>query len=151
MDSYPLAGLAPVRIFYRCYSLVLNGVDDPNATGLMMGLVLGSGSGSGSGSGFDFRLLVWHTDLSCCVFLFVQTLAFSNFQRGTADATLNAMILIDSLLHIMPKKNETKSTQWVSNVKRTVRTFPMHRRIAWIFCNLSTSPLLNSMANNLAV
>lgn len=111
MDSYPLAGLAPVRIFYCCYSLVLNGVD-PNATGLMMVLVLGAGSE------FDFRLLVWHTDLLCCMFLFVPILAFLNFQRGTADATLNATMgldVVDSLLHIMPKKNETKSTQLCQN------------------------------------
>jgi hypothetical protein len=89
----------------------LNGVD-PNATGF------GFGFGSGAGSEFDFRLLVWHTDLLCCMFLFVQTLAFSSFQRGTADATLNVTMgldVVDSLLHIMPKKNETKSTQLCQN------------------------------------
>ena len=124
MGSYPLAGLAPVRIFYCCYSLVLNGVD-PNATGIMMVLVLGSGSGSGSGSVFDFRLLVRHTDLLCCMFLFVPALAFLNFQRGTADATLNATMgldVVDSLLHIMPKKNETKSTQLCQNQNQNATT-----------------------------
>ena len=77
MGSYPLAGLAPVRIFYCCYSLVLNvGIpethwDDERWFGYIEAV----------------RLLVWHTDLSCCMFLVVvPTLAFSNFPRGTADA-----------------------------------------------------------------
>ena len=115
-DSYPLAELAPVRIFYCCYSLVLNGVDPD--LGHATGSGFGFGSGSGSGSEFDFLLLAWHTDLSCCMFLFVQPLAFSNFQRGTADATLNAtmcLVVVDSSLHIMPKKNETKYTQLCQN------------------------------------
>ena len=41
---------------------------------------------------------------------------FSNFQTGMEGATLNAIMHLidyDSLLHIIPKKNEAKPTQFV--------------------------------------
>ena len=91
MGSCPPAALARVRIFYCCYSLVLNAGNLETRTGslnyyyLVYCVVYCVAVARR-------RLLASRTDSSCCMFLlFLQTLRFSNFRRGTLRGLFQAL------------------------------------------------------------
>ena len=78
-DSYPPAELIRVRIFCRCYSLVLNVGTLENLEschGVVVVVALGPV--------LAVVLLAPHMDLWCYMFLFA---VFLNSQRGMTDAT----------------------------------------------------------------
>jgi len=97
MGSFPLVASIHVHIFYCCYSLVLN-VGNPGnpETGwnavLAVFAVLDDDVAvldSDSLAQVEDLLLVQHMDSSCYMFLFLQTLVFSNFPKDTEVATQN--------------------------------------------------------------
>ncbi len=87
-DSYPLAGLIRVRIFYRCYSLVLN-VEHLETDCASGSIVIAAAAVADVAAVVDEILLVSHKGSLCCMFL--QTAMFSNFRMGRVVATQNGI------------------------------------------------------------
>jgi len=85
--------LAHVRIFCRCYSLVLNVGNLEIVVEVVVDVVV--------------VVVVSRMDLWCYMFLLS---AFSNFQRDTAAATPNMLHFLDSLSRII-KYTEKKMTR----------------------------------------
>ena len=114
-DSCLLVGLVRAHIFCRCYSLVLNveNLESVAIVGIVVGIaivvvvvvvgigiaIVGVVVGIVVGVGIAIvgivvgvvgvALLASHKDLWCYMFAHAQTVAFSNFLRDMAAATLN--------------------------------------------------------------
>ncbi len=84
--SCPLAGLIRVRIFCRCYSLVLNVGHLERAWGLNVIVIVHVIAGTAAAAAV---LRASHKGSLCCMFL--QTAMFSNFRMGMVVAIQNGV------------------------------------------------------------
>jgi len=109
MGSYQLAALAHVRIFCRCYSLVLN-VVNLECTVMLAAVMLAAVMLAAMMLAAVIVFRVSHTGLSC--YMFAQIVGFLNSRMDAAAATPNVMHCMYSLSHIITcaEKKMTRQT-----------------------------------------
>jgi len=112
-DSCPLVGLAHVRIFCRCYSLVLNVVNlecTVMLAAMLAAMMLAAMILAAMILAAVIVFRVSHTGLSC--YMFAQIVGFLNSRMDAAAATPNVMHCMYSLSHIITcaEKKMTRQT-----------------------------------------